>query len=194
MSYSVIISKNKITGLVGGAVTKAFNSKDAVPYSLLYSTEQNLQDEINDISMVVHGIIQTNKYISYNDSSTNLIDNSYSKIIFNNEKSNQGFTYNNGDIIVPQDGFYQSNVIFGVETNDLSDCYLKWSSQDPSSLLITDIYNMRVYQGFKTNPNFNVSYSSYLISGDIINFSIYQEASGNVDISLNKAQFSMNVI
>jgi hypothetical protein len=191
MSYSVIISKNKITGLEGGAV---WQPKDAVPLSLLNSTKNTLQNEINDISMVVHGIIQTNKYISYNDSSTNLIDNSYSKLDFNTEISNQGFTYSNGDIIVPQNGFYQSNLILGLETYDLSDCYVKWTTTDPSSLLITDIYNLRVFNGLINNPNYNVNYSAYLVSGDVINFSVFQQSQSLNDISLNKAQFSLNVI
>ena len=191
MSYSVIISKNKITGLEGGAV---WQPKDAVPLSLLNSTEEVLQNEINDISMVVHGIIQSNKYISYNDSSTNLIDNSYSKLDFNTEMSNQGFTYSNGDIIVPENGFYQSNLILGLETYDLSDCYVKWTTTDPSSLFITDIYNLRVFNGLINNPNYNVSYSAYLVSGDVINFSVFQQTQSLNDISLNKAQFSLNVI
>lgn len=191
MSYSITISKNKITGLKEEVV---WQPKDAVPLSLLNSRDENLQNEINDISMVVHSIIQTNKYISYSDSSTSLINNNYSKIVFNNEISNQGFIYINGDIIVPQDGFYQSNIIFGLETNNLNDCYVKWSYQDTSSLLITDIYNMRVYQGLKTNPSFNVNYSAYLKSGNKVYFSVYQETSGNKNISLNNAQFSINMI
>jgi hypothetical protein len=191
MSNSITISKNKITGLEEEVV---WQPKDAVPLSLLDSRDAVLQNEINDISMVVHSITQTNKYISYSDSSTNLINNNYSKIVFNNEISNQGFIYINGDIIVPQDGFYQSNIIFGLETNNLNDCYVKWSSQDTSSLLITDIYNMRVYQGLRINPSFNVSYSAYLKSGDKVYFSIYPSRNGNGNISLNKAQFSMNMI
>jgi hypothetical protein len=86
MSYSVIISKNKITGLEEGAVTQP---KDAVPYSLFQDLSayvynisggpqdiSNLQQELNDLSAVVYDL-STNIYLDISNIQTEIFDLSY---------------------------------------------------------------------------------------------------------------------
>ena len=97
MSYSVIISKNKITGLEEANCTQP---KDAVPLSLFQDLSayvynisggpqdiSNIQQELNDLSAVVYDL-STNIYLDISNIQTEIFDLSY--YVYNDLSSGGG--------------------------------------------------------------------------------------------------------